>query len=366
MTTRPKGVIPALLTHMFDNGKIDYDSIDRHVEFLIANGVHGIVPCGTTGQSPTISWEEHEEINKTVIAARDRANSKTSVIIGAGSNNLIEAVESTKKATEEGADATLHVTGYYNMPTQEGFANYFLGVADAASEKGVIIYNIPGRGHPLILPETMAALAKARKNIWGTKDSTGGRVAGHKLYNEERSLWRAIRREANMRGLSLFGIWSGDDPVTCAMMTDPEIRANGVISVWANVFPHVYAKMVEAILRHDYKAAEKIDNSLKELNGLVGVRTGYYFPVGSENIYVEDDNFRNPQPAQFVAYTLGLTNSPMVRSPMIVPPKEVQRKVGVALHRLFVEHEDYFGPITEFYHPQPSVADRLMEYKEVV
>lgn len=348
---------------MFDDGRIYFNGIVRHVEFLIANGIHGIVPCGTTGQSPTLSWEEHNQVNKAVIGTRNKTNSNIPIIVGAGSNSLTEAIESTKYAAEEGADATLHVTGYYNMPTQQGFAEYFLHVADAATDNGVIIYNIPGRGHPLILPEVMASLARARNNIWGTKDSTGGRVAGHKLYNEERSLWEGIRHEADARNLADFGIWSGDDPVTYVMMTDPHIRANGVISVWANVFPNVYVRMVEAILKGEYQTAQNIDGSLKELNGLVGVRTGYKFGIGDEEIHLEDDNFRNPQPVQLAAHLLGMIVSPYVRNPMVVPPREVQMKVGGALYRLFVNHEDYFTPIIDSYRPEPSIGDRLMAYR---
>ncbi len=358
---RYEGALTALTTHFNSDGTIDYKGLERHVEYQIANGINGLVPCGTTGQSPTLTWDEHNEINRRVISVRDRLGSKIPVIVGAGSNNTAEAVEATKHAADDGADVTLHVTGYYNMPSQDGFADYFEQVADAAPI-GVLVYNIPGRGHPIIQADVMAALAKAKPNIWGTKDATGGRARPD---DEYASFWKAVRHEARKRGLAdnEYLILSGDDPVTFYMMTAPEIAANGVISVWSNIFPYVYSEMTSAILKGEYHRAKEINESLKELNGLVGARGSYVRKIGNEELTIVDDNFRNPQPVQFAAYLLGMSESLALRSPMRAPPPEIQQQVGSALYNLHEKQPDYFEPMQKHFNPKPVVADRLMFYR---
>ncbi len=356
-----EGTSTALITPLNSDGTIDYGSLQRLAEFQIASGINGMVPCGTTGQSPTLSWEEHHEINNAVIMARNRARN-IPIIVGAGSNNAREGVEATKAAAEMGANATLHVSGYYNAPTQTGFADYFALVAEAAPTD-VIIYNIPGRGHPIIHADVIAALAKAYPNIVGTKDATGGRALPQ---DEDASFWRAVRSEAGARGLENFLILSGDDPLTYQMMTDPSIAGNGVISVWSNLFPGVYSAMTATVLDGNPAYAREINESLKELNGLVGVRASYPIRIGDETLEIINDNWRNPQPVQFAAYLLGMIGSPAMRSPMSVPPDAVQKKVGTALYRLREAHPSYFDGIQRAFSPQPTIADRLMKYRGVV
>ncbi|MBI4014799.1 MAG: 4-hydroxy-tetrahydrodipicolinate synthase [Candidatus Aenigmarchaeota archaeon] len=356
-----EGASTALITPLNGDGTIDYKSLQRLAEFQITNGINGLVPCGTTGQSPTLSWAEHYGINDIVITARNRAHT-IPIIVGAGSNATREGVEATKVAAQMGADATLHVSGYYNAPAQEGFAQYFQSVAEAAPT-GVIIYNIPGRGHPIIHADVIAALAKAHPNIIGTKDATGGKALRD---DEDASFWRAVRREAGERGLNDFLILSGDDPLTYQMMTDPAISGNGVISVWSNLFPHVYSEMTAAVLGGNPARAREINESLKGLNRLVGVTSSYPLKIGDETLAITNDNWRNPQPVQFAAYLLGMINNPAMRSPMSVPPESVQNTVGAALYRLHEAHPSYFDAIQRTFSPQPAIADRLAKYGGVV
>ncbi|MFH0832759.1 MAG: dihydrodipicolinate synthase family protein [Candidatus Aenigmatarchaeota archaeon] len=331
------------------------------VEYQVAYGIHGLVPCGTTGQSPTLDWEEHKGyISETIKIA----NGKVPVIAGAGSNNPDEGVDATKHAADMGAYATLHVTGYYNCPSQQGFADYFSKVAEAAPECKVIIYNIPGRGHPIIKPDIMIALAMEYPNIIGNKDSTGGKA---KPTDDETSFWKAIRAEARKNGLNkhAFKLISGDDPNTYRMMSDPEIEGVGAISVWANMFPRVYAKLAELALDGRHSEAKKIDDSLIGLNKIVGIPIPeYYASIGKRKLLVKDDTFRNPEAVNFAAYLLGMTESPRMRSPMgFLPYKDGQERIGKTLADLYEKHPEYFSSIEEFFKPKPSIGDRLMHYR---
>ncbi len=339
--------------------------MEKLLRYQIAYGIHGLVPCGTTGQSPTLSREEHEDIiSKTVKIADGRVP----VIAGAGSNNTAEAVEATRHAADAGADATLHVTAYYNFPSQQGVAYHFSRVAEAVPSCKVIIYNIPGRGHPLIKPEIMAALAAEYTNIIGTKDATGGKATPG--YEEDASFWKAVRAEARRNGLDRhrFKIISGDDPVTLRMITDPEIEGVGVISVWSNIFPHAYARMCELALDGKYEEAKKINVALRELNALVGVKVPeYHARVGNRTVLVRGDTFRNPEPVQRTAYVLGMIDSPEMRPPMgFLPESEWEKQVGPVLYRLHEsEHGDYlFDPIRDFFKPKLPISDRLMKYRD--
>jgi len=280
------------------------------------------------------------------------------VIVGAGSNSTHEGVEATKHATDIGADATLHVTGYYNMPTHAGFVDYFQAVADAAPETGVLMYNIPSRGHPRIYPAVMAALAREKKNIIGTKDATGGRSGpGH-----FDGFWRQVRSEARRRDLTddEFLILSGDDPAIYHMMSDPNIAANGAISVWCNIFPRVYSEMTGLLLDGKKDEADEINISLRDLKEIVGVEASYTLRIGGEEMRM-CDVFKNPQPVQWAANILGMSNGFYLRSPMM-RAEEVGEMVGTTLRRLYTEHPEYFDPIERHFRPIPSIADRLNEY----
>ena len=250
------GSLPALVTP-FENGKVDVDALKKLVDWHIDQGSHGLVPVGTTGESPTLTHEEHDMVVEVVVA---QAAGRVPVIAGAGSNNTAETVRLVKAAKEAGATAALVVTPYYNKPTQAGLKAHFLAAADCGMD--IIIYNIPGRSAVDMSVETMGELA-AHKHIIGVKDATGdlSRVPKQRLTCGED-----------------FVQLSGEDATALGFNAHGGI---GCISVTANMAPALCAQMQEATLAGDYGAALKITDKLMPLHlatfqepGLVSAKYG--------------------------------------------------------------------------------------------
>lgn len=236
-----KGSIVALITP-FKNGKVDEKKLAELVEFQIKNKTSGIVPCGTTGESPTLSYEEHKRVIKVVIEA---VKKRVPVIAGTGSNCTDEALELTRFAKDAGADASLIVSPYYNKPTQKGLFLHFKKIAETV-DIPIIVYNIPARCGVTIEPETLAKLSKV-KGIVGVKEATG-------------SLDLATRT-VSLCGED-FTVLSGDDNLTLAIMA---IGGRGVISVIANIVPKDVAEMVDLFLKGDVKKAREVHYKLLPL-----------------------------------------------------------------------------------------------------
>jgi len=175
-----KGAITAIVTPFKENGDLDEESLRNLVQFQIKNKIEGIVPCGTTGESPTLDYEEHEKVIEIVI---DAAKGKAPVIAGTGSNSTREAIEMTKKAAESGADASLQVCPYYNKPTQEGLYRHFSAIAKAV-DIPIIIYNIQGRTGVNMETSTLARLAKEHSSIIGVKEASGNVAQMMEVINE--------------------------------------------------------------------------------------------------------------------------------------------------------------------------------------
>ncbi|MFP4473552.1 MAG: 4-hydroxy-tetrahydrodipicolinate synthase [Candidatus Omnitrophota bacterium] len=229
-----KGSIVAIATP-FKDGKVDEGKLKELVEFQIKNGTSAILPCGTTGESPTLSHEEHERVIDLCIEAADK---RVPVMAGTGSNSTEEAVQLTRHAAEAGADAALVVTPYYNKPTQEGLYRHFKAVADSV-DIPIILYNIPGRTSRNIEPETMARLAADCQNIIGVKEAAG-------------SL-------AQMQAIKMicpddFLLFSGDDALTLPLLS---IGGVGVVSVVANIVPQDVAALIKAFNDGDITEAQK-------------------------------------------------------------------------------------------------------------
>lgn len=250
------GSLPALVTP-FANGKVDVDALKTLVDWHIDQGSHGLVPVGTTGESPTLTHEEHDRVVEVVVA---QAAGRVPVIAGAGSNNTAETVRLVKAAKEAGATAALVVTPYYNKPTQAGLKAHFLAAADCGMD--IIIYNIPGRSAVDMSVETMGELA-AHKHIIGVKDATGdlSRVPKQRLTCGED-----------------FVQLSGEDATALGFNAHGGI---GCISVTANMAPALCAQMQEATLAGDYETALKITDKLMPLHlatfqepGLVSAKYG--------------------------------------------------------------------------------------------
>ena len=250
------GSLPALVTP-FANGKVDIDALKKLVDWHIDQGSHGLVPVGTTGESPTLTHEEHDRVVEVVVA---QAAGRVPVIAGAGSNNTAETVRLVKADKEAGATAALVVTPYYNKPTQAGLKAHFLAAADCGMD--IIIYNIPGRSAVDMSVETMGELA-AHKHIIGVKDATGdlSRVPKQRITCGED-----------------FVQLSGEDATALGFNAHGGI---GCISVTANMAPALCAQMQEATLAGDYGAALKITDKLMPLHlatfqepGLVSAKYG--------------------------------------------------------------------------------------------
>ena len=258
-----KGSIPAVITP-FIGDKVDYNSLEKILTHLIDNGSHGIVPCGTTGESPTLSHNEHKKIIEETIRITDK---RIPVIAGTGSNNTLEAIEYTNHAENSGADAALIVTPYYNKPTQSGLYEHFKLIA-SKTKIPIIIYNIPGRSIVDMSIDTMIELSKIQ-NIVGVKDATN-------------DLFRPLLTRKKMQ--NDFCYLSGEDGTALAYLAQ---GGHGCISVTANVAPKLCAEMHLKWQEGNLSNAQEINLKLASLHN---------------TLFIES----SPGPVKYAASLLGL------------------------------------------------------------
>ncbi|MCI0506865.1 MAG: 4-hydroxy-tetrahydrodipicolinate synthase [Gammaproteobacteria bacterium] len=282
------GSMVALVTPMYEDGRLDFESLDRLIEFHVENKTDAIIAVGTTGESATLDEEEHcATIKRTVKTAAGRIP----VIAGTGSNSTKEAINLTRCAMEAGADACLLVTPYYNKPTQEGLYLHYRAVAEAVGIPQ-ILYNVPGRTAVDMLPETVARLAEL-PNIIGIKEATGNLERAKKI-------------------LELCGdkidVYSGDDATAMDLILS---GAKGDISVTANVAPRAMHDMCAAALQGDKARAQRINEPLMSLH---------------KNLFLE----ANPIPVKWALYEMGLIRSG-IRLPMTVLSEQHHEAVRQAL-----------------------------------
>jgi 4-hydroxy-tetrahydrodipicolinate synthase len=236
-----KGAMTALITP-FSEGEVDFETFEELIDFQIENGIDGIVPVGTTGESPTLSHAEHKEVIERAVKT---AAGQISVIAGAGSNSTAEAIELTAFAKKAGADATLQVCPYYNKPTQEGFFQHFKAIAEEV-DLPIVLYNIPGRcGGSGMTPETIARLC-ALENIVAIKEATG-----------------SLDQASSIADLCDITIISGDDSLTLPLAS---VGGAGVISVVANIVPADVKAMTDLILEGDFVSARRWHKKLYTLS----------------------------------------------------------------------------------------------------
>ncbi|MDK1488986.1 4-hydroxy-tetrahydrodipicolinate synthase [Sinorhizobium sp. 7-81] len=247
-----KGSIPALVTPFTATGSVDADSFVAHVEWQIKEGSHGLVPVGTTGESPTLSHDEHKKVVELCVESAAR---RVPVIAGAGSNNTTEAIELAQHAEKAGADAILVVTPYYNKPTQKGLFAHYAAIAESV-KLPIVIYNIPGRSVVDMSVETMAALARAYPTIVGVKDATG-----------------KIERvsEQRMTCGKEFVQLSGEDATALGFNAHGGV---GCISVTANVAPRLCAEFQEATLAGEFAKALEYQDKLMPLHKAIFMEPG--------------------------------------------------------------------------------------------
>ena len=267
------GSMVALVTP-FRNGGVDVAALQKLVEFHVKAGTSAIVPCGTTGESATLSHDEHEQVIEKVIQT---ARGRVAVVAGTGSNNTQEALRFTRHAQKAGADAALLISPYYNKPTQEGLVRHFRAVAEAV-EIPIIVYNIASRTGVNIEPETFGRLARIR-NIAGVKESSGNL--------EQMSRIRAACGEK-------FALISGDDALTLPVLA---IGGTGVISVVANILPKEVAQMVAAFHRGNLPEARRLHYRLLAITRAMFIET-------------------NPIPVKTAMGLMGLIRDASLRLPM--------------------------------------------------
>jgi len=271
------------------NGRVDEAALRKFISWQIAEGSHGIVPVGTTGESPTLSEEEHKLVIEIAV---DEAKGRVPVIAGTGSNNTEEALEYTRHAKKAGADAALIVVPYYNKPTQEGLYAHFKAIANAV-DIPIFVYNVPGRTVASITVETLARLARDCPNIVGTKDASA-------------DLARPSRQR--LASGNDFIQLSGEDGTALAFNAH---GGTGCISVTANVAPRLCAEFQDATLSGNYAKALTLQDRLMPLHVALFVET-------------------SPAPVKYAANLLGLCEAD-VRLPLVGVSEPTRRQVREAL-----------------------------------
>jgi 4-hydroxy-tetrahydrodipicolinate synthase len=336
------GCFTALVTP-FQGDAIDHEGLDQLIDFQIQNGITGILAVGTTGESPTLSWDEH---NKVIEVVAKKTKDKCKCIAGAGSNNTKEALAATAHAVEVGVQAVLLVDPYYNGPSSlEIRKEYVTPVASAFPDVTVIPYVIPGRTGCQLLPEDLAILYQEYGNANTVKEATA---------NIEN-----MRRTRACCGKD-FTILSGDDGMTFEMMTDPLVDAAGVISVASNVAPGFLTEMVRLLDQGNIAEAKKIEAALQPLFGLVTVKTMEQSPLGEVVCRA-----RNPMAIKVFMAILGMPSGGC-RRPLGKMTRNGLEKVLDAGRTVQTNNPEILKPIAEFFNVDidrrlndPSVCEGL-------
>jgi 4-hydroxy-tetrahydrodipicolinate synthase len=320
------GCYTALMTPFTDDYEVDYPSLERLVEFQIAGGVSGILAVGTTGESPTLNWEEHNEV---VRAVAEKCKGRCQSIAGTGSNNTRETMESTEHAVHVGADAALLVDPYYNGPSSlEIRREYVAPVAEKFPQMQIIPYVIPGRTGCQLLPEDLAILDKQFANVSTVKEATAN------LDN--------MKRTRECCGAD-FTILSGDDGMTFTMMTDPAVKASGVISVASNIAPKGVQDMAALLNQGAQAEAEKLMTALQPLFGIVTVKTQEDTPSGPVGCRA-----RNPLGTKTLMAVLGMPVR-TCRRPLGKMTKKGLEVVLEAGRTVWKNNPEILQPIADFF-----------------
>ncbi len=337
---KAEGAWTALVTPFSAQGKVDLGALKSLVEFQIAQGITGLLPVGTTGESPTLNWDEHNAVVEQTIAY---AKGRVGILAGSGSNCTDEAIDATRHALQAGASAALLVDCYYNCPSSlELRTEYYEAVAAAVPEIPLVPYVIPGRTSTALGAEDMAILHRALpRRFPAVKQATGDLAR--------------MRQDRAFSGSSL-SIMSGDDDMTLTMMDDPAIRAAGVISVMSNIVPGPLSQMVKLAASGDMAGAKAIGAKLDPLFKLVvckvpGSRT---LPDG-RTVEVED-KFRNPAPVKTMLAGLGFPVG-LCRRPLGKMTAAAVDRVRQALIAVQQNAPEVLAPIAQAF--DVNIGDRL-------
>lgn len=286
------GSTTAIITP-FKNGVLDEQTYARLIQRQIDNGINAVCPVGTTGESATLTHEEHKRCIE--IAVEVTKGTKAKVLAGAGSNSTLEAVEIAKHAEKSGVDALFSVAPYYNKPSQEGLYQHYKAIADAVPETGVMMYNVPGRTGVDILADTVIRIFDDCPNVYGIKEATG-------------SLDRTIELISQRAELKVL---SGDDAIDFSILAS---GGAGVTSVTANIVPNIKSKLVDEALKGNFSEARKINEELYPLNSV---------------LFCES----NPIPIKAAMYIAGLIDTLEFRLPLVPPSQENMKNIEKVLEK---------------------------------
>ncbi|VVB53479.1 4-hydroxy-tetrahydrodipicolinate synthase [uncultured archaeon] len=333
------GCWTALVTPFGKDFAVDWESLKRNVDFQIEEGINGILPMGTTGESATVAHGEHAEV---IARVAGWAAGKTNVLAGTGSNSTDEAIHETKLAVNAGVKTCLLVDCYYNKPSSlELRKEYYGRILSAFPETEFIAYAIPGRSVTVILPEDLAILRSEHPNLVAVKEATGD--------FERMKRTRTLLPEE-------FNIFSGDDPNTTRMMTDTSIGACGVISVISNITPASIVEMTRLLLNGKTDEAAVIDEALKPLFQMVGVATTEKIKLPDGSTAEVTYKFPNPVPIKTMMAGVGMMDG-RCKPPMGKLTKGGVKKVREGLKQVWRNYPKALEPIAEFY--DVDVAERL-------
>jgi len=328
-----EGCYTAIITPFKGDG-VDHDGLDALVAFQIKNGISGVLAAGTTGESPVLSWDEH---NRVIEAVAKSTREKCRCIAGTGSNNTRESLAATEHAVKAGVEAVLLVDPYYNGPSSlEIRREYVAPVAKAFPKVQVIPYVIPGRTGAQLLPEDLAILNKSHPNVSSVKEATGD------LEN--------MRKTRACCGPD-FTVLSGDDGMTFAMMTDPQIMGGGVISVASNVAPGAVVRMVSLLREGRLEEARHLFSALEPLFGLVTVKTMEKTPYGEVVCRA-----RNPLAVKALMSILGMPSGGC-RQPLGKMTRNGIDVVLRAARTVQSTNPEIFEPVEDFF--EVNISERL-------
>ena len=286
------GCITALITPFDKKGNLDKITLKKLIRRQIENGIHGLVPCGTTGESPTLSHKEHDKVIEITVR---EANGRVPVIAGTGSNSTLEAIRLTKAAEKSGADASLQVVPYYNKPTQRGLFNHFSQIA-LKTKLPIILYNIPGRSVVDLDIKTIIELVKKNRNIIGIKEASGS-------IKKVKDIIKNCPKK--------FIVLSGEDSLNFSILKQ---GGKGFISVTSNLLPKECSDIYNNFISGEIKKSEKINNKLKRINEFLFIET-------------------NPIPIKFAMNHLKLCSNE-IRSPLVGLSKKFSDKLAKEITKL--------------------------------
>jgi 4-hydroxy-tetrahydrodipicolinate synthase len=338
-----KGTWTALATPFNKDLTIDWKGFKKNIEFQIKEGITGILPVGTTGESPTLDWKEHEKVIEKAI---EFAGKRCLVMAGVGSNSTAETILGAQHAAKMGADAVLLVDCYYNGPSSlELRKEYYEPTAKKIPETIIVPYIIPGRTGTAMTAEDLAILNKTFPNVCAVKEATGD-----------------IQRMAKTRELlgNKFIIFSGDDDITFTIMSDNKINADGVISVMSNIAPGPISKMVSYLNNNKTDEAEKLNKVLSLIFSLVTVKAKSIRDISPDKKIEVEDKFRNPIGVKTIMNGLGLPSGPC-RQPLGKINKEGLKIIKDNLNELVKQSSQILSPIETHY--GVSIEERLNDKK---